>query len=169
MIKKQDLVELREELGSKMSKHNSIVKIVIDELTNVDFDRVDVQKSEIRTSKTCFELYLYSMIDNPFTYIYIENSTVEVQIGQGAQFLELTNLKDENDIFKFEQVIRDLFYSSFYEKLIYKGNSVVSARYSIYLDDYSKDYNFSIHFPLGLSNMFKKRKIIEHELKAWID
>lgn len=168
MIKKQDLIELKKELDTNSSRNNDIIKIVIDELNKVDFEIVDSNKSSIKIKETSFELYLHSTSDNPFIYIYAENSIVEVQIGQGAQFLALTNLADESDIAKFEQVIKDLFHSSFHETLFYKGDNVITAKYCVCLDNCTRDYKFSVHFPIGLNKVFKKKKVTEQLLSAWI-
>jgi hypothetical protein len=168
MISLDLLNELKKTLDKYSSKQNSIIKLVINELFLINMENVNQEKSSIKIDNDIFELYLYSNFDNPFIYIYIENLSVEIQVGYGAQFLEPSDLIENDDLHKFKNVLKDLFYSTFQELLIYKGDKVISAKYKVNIEDIKLDFNFSIHYFVGLSDFFKRKRVAEQTLSSWI-
>lgn len=169
MITKVELLNVKEKLKKSYSSKMNIVNLVVDELLKVDLDAVNQEKSIIKIKENIFELYLYSKINRPFIYIYIESFTVEVQIGHGVQFLQLTDLNNSNDVNNFAQILNDLFYSNFKEKLVYKGKSIVSAEYEVKLNDINHVSRYSVHFSFGLDDLFKKKRKEEQILTSWLN
>lgn len=161
----QSLVKLYEK---SLDSHNELRLLLLRKILRIDFNKIDHRISELKTDDNTTELRLFSVDNEPFIYVYIEKELVEIQIGQGAQFLELTNLRTSEDVENFELSLQDVFYSSFSEEIVKKGGAVISAKYSVKLSGLNTNYHFSINFPTGIKKMIKKKEISQNVYAPWL-
>lgn len=160
---------LNEKPGSEINRSLILEEIFyfIDQILDI---HIDETSSKLEFKHQNLDIRLISK-DNLNCNIYFgisDTSTVDIQIGEGGEYLYNQEMKDWSDITKLRNTLNDLFFNEISEALIRKNDKVAKATYVVpyNLKDQINYYRFSIQFKLIF--FVRKRDKVETKYPPWI-